>query len=106
MAQLTPEKEATLARLNAEAATAHRAESEKAALQGKPQPPAPAPLTPAQMEYPKWLFHPTEKPTLVPDEAAHKALGSGWAESPADAKKPEHKPVTPEKVTHDKKSER
>jgi hypothetical protein len=34
--------------------------------------------------YPKWLYHPTQAPRVVDDEAAHKALGSDWAESPAD----------------------
>lgn len=36
--------------------------------------------------YPKWLYHPTKAPALVQDEAAHKALGAGWVESPADVK--------------------
>jgi hypothetical protein len=36
------------------------------------------------MSYPKWLYHPTQEARIVPDEAAHKALGPEWAESPAD----------------------
>jgi hypothetical protein len=42
--------------------------------------------------YPKWLYHPTREPTVVADEAAHKALGPGWVESPADIHKA-HAPV-------------
>lgn len=37
-------------------------------------------------QYPKWLYHASQEPRIVADEAAHKALGPGWAESPADAK--------------------
>lgn len=33
--------------------------------------------------YPKWLYHSTKAPALVADEAAHKALGTEWAETPA-----------------------
>lgn len=36
--------------------------------------------------YPKWLYHPTKDAVVVVGEAAHKALGSGWFESPAEAK--------------------
>lgn len=36
--------------------------------------------------YPKWLYHRTQAPELVADEAAHKALGPQWAETPADFK--------------------
>lgn len=35
--------------------------------------------------YPKWLYSATHEPALVQDEAGHKALGSGWFESPAEA---------------------
>lgn len=38
--------------------------------------------------YPKWLYHPTQAACVVSDEAAHKALGAGWVESPADVKRP------------------
>jgi hypothetical protein len=38
--------------------------------------------------YPKWLYHHARPAQVVPDEAAHKALGVGWVESPADAKAP------------------
>ena len=38
------------------------------------------------MSYPKWLYHPTKAALIVPDEAAHKALGDEWKESPADCK--------------------
>lgn len=34
--------------------------------------------------YPKWLYHPTKEAVVVQDEAAHKAMGPGWFESPAD----------------------
>lgn len=44
--------------------------------------------------YPKWLYHPTKEATVVPDEAAYKALGQGWVESPADVKPPEPKKAT------------
>lgn len=33
--------------------------------------------------YPKWLYHPEKAACIVADEAARKALGDGWAESPA-----------------------
>lgn len=36
--------------------------------------------------YPKWLYHHSKPATVVPDEVAHKALGAGWVESPADVK--------------------
>lgn len=52
--------------------------------------------------YPKWLYHHSKEPELVADEAAHKALGPGWAESPAEAK-PEAKPATEEKPAKPKK---
>lgn len=45
------------------------------------------------MSYPKWLYHPTLPARIVPDEAAHKALGAGWVESPADCVAPEAAPV-------------
>lgn len=38
------------------------------------------------MSYPKWLYHSTQEARIAPDEAAHKALGAGWVESPADVK--------------------
>ena len=41
--------------------------------------------------YPKWLYHPTKEAVVVQDEAAHKALGAGWVESPADVKPEVHK---------------
>jgi hypothetical protein len=34
--------------------------------------------------YPKWLYHATKAAMVVRDEAAHKALGEGWYESPAE----------------------
>lgn len=43
--------------------------------------------------YPKALYHSTKEPVLVADEAAHKALGAGWFESPAEAKLPTKKEV-------------
>lgn len=38
--------------------------------------------------YPKALYHSTKGVALAQDEAAHKALGAGWGESPVDAKLP------------------
>jgi hypothetical protein len=55
--------------------------------------------------YPKWLYHYSKPATVVPDEAAHKALGAGWVESPADTKPeapPEPKPATEPKPTKKK----
>lgn len=40
------------------------------------------------MSFPKWLYHATQEAVVVSDEAAEKALGPGWVESPADVKKP------------------
>lgn len=37
-------------------------------------------------QYPKWLYHASLPATVVSDEAAHKALGAGWVESPVDVK--------------------
>lgn len=45
--------------------------------------------------YPKWLYHATKDALLVPDEVAHKALGAGWYESPADV----HPSPTPPQAT-------
>lgn len=45
--------------------------------------------------YPKWLYHPTLEPRIVHDEAGHKVLGAGWAESPAEAAKPPAPEATP-----------
>ena len=47
-------------------------------------------------DYPKYLFHKTA-PTglLVADEAAEKALGSGWVESPAELTKKQTAPAAP-----------
>ncbi len=45
--------------------------------------------------YPKCLYHATKEPVIVPDEAAHKALGAEWKESPAEfepAPKAEQRP--------------
>ena len=35
------------------------------------------------MSYPKWLYHAEKEARIVQDEAAHKALGAEWVESPA-----------------------
>jgi hypothetical protein len=35
-------------------------------------------------QYPKWLYHRTNPPVIVNNPDDHKALGDGWAESPAD----------------------
>ncbi len=107
---LSPEKEATMNRLNAEAIQAHQVEAENARLKGRAAPPPPVPLTPIQMEYPKWLFHATKKAVMVADEAAHKALGAEWVESPADVHKavetkaPEAKAPEAKKPEYTKKS--
>jgi len=42
--------------------------------------------------YPKWLYHSEKPATLVQDEAAHKALGPGWYESPAECPPPKTEP--------------
>jgi hypothetical protein len=36
------------------------------------------------MSYPKWKYHKTESAKVVRSEAEEKALGAGWAESPAE----------------------
>jgi hypothetical protein len=46
--------------------------------------------------YPKWLYHPTKEALVVPDEAARKALGAGWYESPADFPKTTAPPSAPQ----------
>ena len=33
--------------------------------------------------FPSWRYHATEQPRIVNDEAEDKALGKGWADSPA-----------------------
>lgn len=48
--------------------------------------------------YPKWLYHPSKPATVVDDEAAHKALGAGWVESPADVRPEQPAPPTPPKA--------
>jgi hypothetical protein len=45
--------------------------------------------------YPKWLYHPSKDAVVVPDEEAHKALGPGWYESPADFPRPPQPAPTP-----------
>lgn len=50
--------------------------------------------------YPKWLYHPEKTALVVPDEAARKALGAGWYESPEDF--PKATPVKPEPVAPEK----
>jgi hypothetical protein len=45
--------------------------------------------------YPKWLYHPTQEARVAADEAAHKAFGSGWYESPADFPKVTSPPPAP-----------
>jgi hypothetical protein len=68
------------------------------------------------MSYPKWLYHPTKEAVIVTDEAAHKALGAGWVESPADVKpavdvmaaqasteRPKAHAAHPDEETHPKK---
>jgi hypothetical protein len=47
--------------------------------------------------YPKWLYHPTQDALIVPDEAAHKALGDGWVESPVAKPEPEPEKKHPPK---------
>lgn len=46
--------------------------------------------------YPKWLYHPGKAPVVVEDEAAHKALGAGWVETPAIAVKAPEPTKAPE----------
>lgn len=38
-----------------------------------------------KIEYPKYLYHATHAPRIVASQAEHEALGSEWAESPAEA---------------------
>ena len=53
--------------------------------------------------YPKWLYHPSKEALVVPDEAAHKALGAGWYASPADFPKVTSQPPVPVPVPVPKK---
>lgn len=58
--------------------------------------------------YPKWLYHSSKPATVVADEAAHKALGPGWEESPSAFKsksvsKAEEKPETAAKPVLEQK---
>lgn len=39
----------------------------------------------AQNQYPKYLYHATEKSVKVPNQEAHAELGPGWFESPGEA---------------------
>lgn len=41
-------------------------------------------------EYPKWLYHETEKPRIVGNPEEQEAL-EGWHESPAEVGKPKPK---------------
>lgn len=82
MSHLTPDKDAVLTRLNEDAQREHTKAVEKAFRQGKVAPAAPAPLTPEQVEYPKWLYSGGQS-KLVKDKAEHEALGAGWVDSPA-----------------------
>lgn len=43
-------------------------------------------------QYPKWLYHKEKDPVIVADEKAHKELGKGWAESPAEFEAKEEAP--------------
>lgn len=56
--------------------------------------------------YPKWLYHPSKPAALVADETERKALGAGWAESPADvsAEPPPEKAPEPKHHHHAKKT--
>lgn len=56
--------------------------------------------------YPKWLYHPTAEARIVRDEAEHKSLPPGWAESPADAAKPSAPEATPTPEPKEEKSPR
>lgn len=44
-------------------------------------------------QYPKWLYHRTLPAVIVNNPDEHKALGDGWAESPADFEVSEEAPV-------------
>lgn len=54
----------------------------------------------AYQPYPKCLYHPTKEAVVVADEAAHKAFGPEWVESPVEAKplEAEPPPAKPKKV--------
>lgn len=56
-------------------------------------------------EYPKYKFHKTKDPVIVKDAKEEKALGPGWAESPAFFEKPkaQEEPVEDEPEKKGKK---
>jgi hypothetical protein len=43
------------------------------------------------MSYPKWKYHAVKEALIVGSEAEERALGEGWAESPAEFIKEEPK---------------
>lgn len=49
------------------------------------------------MNYPKWLYHATEKPVVVQNAEEHEALGEGWHESPVPESEAEPEPADQKK---------
>jgi hypothetical protein len=58
-----------------------------------------------KQEFPKMMYHRTEKPVIVQNPGEMKALGSDWAASPAEFAKPAvpDKPAVPEAAAAPKK---
>ena len=54
-------------------------------------------------EYPKWLYHRTEKPCIVQDPDEHAALGEGWAETPSVDVQPDETVQDPDEHAAPKK---
>lgn len=42
-------------------------------------------------EFPKFMYHPTERARIVADPGEQEALGEGWTETPSAEPKPETK---------------
>lgn len=97
---LTQSQEALRQRLNERKQAEHQEAIEKAERAGKPPPPAPVPLSPEHIEFPKYVhkdwklskkgnghYEPSES-RLVNNSAEHKAaLAEGWTEDPTSKKK-------------------
>lgn len=93
---LSPQKEALLTKLNDNATNAHQEAAERAKSVGRPIPPAPVPLKPEDLDFPKYLhkdWKPIEggaKGYLTPKyselasspEEAEKLAAKGFSEEP------------------------
>lgn len=62
----------------------------------------------AKKHFPSWRYHKSGKSKLVKDEAEEKALGLGWAHSPAEfeEKAAEEKPISDSKKVDEKKEQK